>query len=271
MPKKAAKPPEPAGESAPMWIVSFADLVTLMMSFFVVLYAMKQGGAKQQIQTAAAMKAVFDPAYDPPIDSPSEFDQAYRHYRGKPGPPVDNPTGRSNKVSKGSEGNNPEVESIRAGKDIVTGGKITFDAGESKISPQSLETIKEISDRVRGLNNVLMVKGHVSADELALNPDDPNGLGLSYRRAMLVIDELVKLGIDRRVMRPVACGAFEPIKVGAYDTNSLRMNRRVEVFTTDYTASDYFQTPTVAPARDAGADGNANPSLTSGKSAESQP
>src|SRR5271154_5192057 len=185
--QKKAKAPEPAGESAPMWIVSFADLVTLMMSFFVVLYAMKQGGEKHQIEVAAPPKATFDPAYQPDPDSLSQFDQASRRYRGIPGPPVDSLPGESAKVSQGADGANPEVENIRAGKDIVTGGKITFDVGQTKISPDSLNTIREIADRVRGLNNVLMVKGHASADELSLRPDDPQGLSLSYQRATAVI------------------------------------------------------------------------------------
>ncbi len=231
-----------------MWIVSFADLVTLMMSFFVVLYALKQGGEKQQVQTAAAIKSVFDPAYDPPADSPSEFDQAYRRFRGKPGPPTDALPGEAAKVSKGKDGTNPEVETIRAGKDIVTGAKITFELGESKLSADSLAVVQLIAEKVRGLNNVLMIKGNVSADELALRPDDPTGMALSYQRAMVVADALAKLGIDRRVLRPVACGAFEPLNVGVYDAAGLRPNRRVEVFTTDYTASDYFPTATVAPA-----------------------
>jgi chemotaxis protein MotB len=244
--QKKAKAPEPVGESAPMWIVSFADLVTLMMSFFVVLYAMKQGGTKQQIQVAAALKATFDPAYDPPVDSNSEFDQAYRHYRGKPGPQTDPTPGQNAKTAKGAKGANPDVETIRPGKDIVTGGKILFDAGDLKLSPESLDVIQQIADHVKGLNNVLMIKGHVSADEIALHPDDPNGFGLSYQRAVLVADALVKDGIDRRVLRPVACGAFEPVKTGVYDPDSLHQNRRVEVFTTDYTASDYFPTQTVS-------------------------
>ena len=49
--KKKAAAAEPAGESAPMWIVSFADLVTLMMSFFVVLYAMETGAAASSRST----------------------------------------------------------------------------------------------------------------------------------------------------------------------------------------------------------------------------
>jgi chemotaxis protein MotB len=243
--QKKAKAPEPAGESAPMWIVSFADLVTLMMSFFVVLYAMKQGGTKQQIQVAAALKATFDPAYDPPLDSNSAFDQAYRHYRGRQGPQTDANPGQNAKTAKGTQGTNTDVQTIRAGKDIVTGGKITFDVGDIKLSQDSMDVIQQIADHVKGLNNVLMIKGHVSADELALHPDDPNGFGLSYQRAVLVADALAKMGIDRRVLRPVACGAFEPLKTGVYDAEGLRQNRRVEVFTTDYTASDYFPTQTV--------------------------
>ncbi len=246
--QKKAKAPEPAGESAPMWIVSFADLVTLMMSFFVVLYALKQGGEKQQVQTAAAIKSVFDPAYDPPSDSTSAFDQAYLRFRGRPGPPTVPATGETTKLAKGSEGTDPQVETIRAGKDIVTGTKITFGVGESKLSTESLEVIQKIAEKVRGLNNVLMIKGHVSADELALRPDDSTGMALSYQRAMLVSDALAADGIDRRVLRPVACGAFEPVKVGVYDVEGQAANRRVEVFTTDYTASDYFPTNTVSPA-----------------------
>ncbi|MGN6368365.1 MAG: OmpA/MotB family protein [Phycisphaerae bacterium] len=245
--KKKAAAPEPAGESAPMWIVSFADLVTLMMSFFVVLYALKQGGEKQQMDTMAAIKATFDPSYEPPSDANPEFLQAYKRYKGIPGPPVDTLQGASQKTSKGADGANLEVQTIRMGKDNVTGGKIIFDAGQTKLSPEAIDTIHQIADRVRGLNLVLMVKGHVSADELSLRPDDPQGLSLSYQRAMAVIRELTKDEIDQRTMRPVACGAFEPLRTGVYDAASLRENRRVEVFTTEATASDFAPTPTVSP------------------------
>jgi flagellar motor protein MotB len=132
------------------------------------------------------------------------------------------------------------------GKDNVTGGKIIFEAGQTTISPEAADAIRQIADRVRGLNLVLMVKGHVSADELSLRPDDPQGLSLSYQRAMAVIQELTKDDIDQRTMRPVACGTFEPLRTGVYDAASLRENRRVEVFTTEATASEFAPTPTVS-------------------------
>jgi chemotaxis protein MotB len=246
--QKKAKAPEPAGESAPMWIVSFADLVTLLMSFFVVLYAMKQGGPEQQLETAAAIKATFDPSFMPPADSSSDWDQAIRRAHGMPGPPYDNTGGKIAKTAQGPQGSNAEVQTIREGKDIVTGGKILFDLGDAKLAAGSLDTVKQIADHLKGHNNVLLLKGHVSAEEVALHPDDPNGMTLSYRRATAVANELAKLGIDRQALRPVACGAFEPVKVGAYDRAELQDNRRVEVFTTDDTVSDYFPTRTVSPA-----------------------
>ena len=245
--QKKAKAPEPAGESAPMWIVSFADLVTLMMSFFVVLYAMKQGGEKKQMETMAAIKATFDPAYEPPSDANPEFVQAYKRYKGAPGPPVETMQGASQKISKGADGPNLEVQTIRMGKDNVTGGKIIFEAGQTKLSPEAVDTVRQIADRVRGLNLVLMVKGHVSADEISLRPDDQQGLSLSYQRAMAVIHELTKDDIDQRTMRPMACGVFEPLRTGVYDPESLHENRRVEVFTTEATASEFAPTPTVSP------------------------
>ena len=45
--------------------------------------------------------------------------------------------------------------------------------------------------------------------------------------------------------RPLACGPYEPLKTGAYDPASLKLNRRVEIFTTENTASDYTPINTV--------------------------
>jgi chemotaxis protein MotB len=269
--KKRQAAEEPAGESAPMWIVSFADLVTLMMSFFVVLYALKQGGEKRQLETAAAIKATFDPGYTPPIDSTSEFDQALRRYKGLPGPAYLNNGGHAPKPTDGATGLDQSVTAIRPGKQIVTGTRISFEVNSAALDAADEEAIAQIADKVRGLNNVMFVKGHVSADEIALRPDDPEGMSLSYQRANRVIDEFVKWGIDRRVLRPLVCGPYEPLMTGAYDPASLKQNRRVEVYATENTASDFVPIKTVqATAPQVGPDHRAGVALSAagaGKSA----
>src|SRR5882672_1153818 len=104
MAKKQPKPEEPAGESAPMWIVSFADLVTLMMSFFVVLYAMKQGGPEQQLETAVAIKSTF--GWEPDMTSDSDLNLAGRRYQGIDSPPYSEKAGKASKATQGADGSN---------------------------------------------------------------------------------------------------------------------------------------------------------------------
>src|SRR4029079_19333805 len=81
---KKHKPEEPAGESAPMWIVSFADLVTLLMSFFVILSVKPEGTATVQDpafqQVCPAIRAAFKnlPPADPTMDPHREFEDLAR-------------------------------------------------------------------------------------------------------------------------------------------------------------------------------------------------
>src|ERR1035437_342090 len=150
--QKKAKAPEPPGESAPMWIVSFADLVTLMMSFFVVLYALKQGGAQQQLETAAAIKIAF--GWEPDKYSMNDLDSVGRRRLGIQSPPFEEKAGNVNKTMQGPQGSQAEVETIRPGKE-TTGGKLSFDLGQTTLSKEARETLAQIAARLKGLNNVL--------------------------------------------------------------------------------------------------------------------
>lgn len=241
----AIKKKPPHEEHAEGWIVSFADLMTLMMSFFVVLFALKESGSPaKSMEITAAIKAQF--GYEPPVDSTDPLDLAVMRLKGM-GSNLDKHAGRAEDPPKGVDGQSPEVTTIRVGKEITSGTYITFEAGASEPDAASLKTIRKIADMLKGYNNVLLVKGHVSSDEVAMRPDDPNGMGLSYKRATVVGEYLKQFGIDGRVIRPVACGPFEPLKVQVYDQNNLRQNRRVEVYSTESTVSDYFPSTTVKP------------------------
>jgi chemotaxis protein MotB len=246
MAKKKAAAPEPAGESAPMWIVSFADLVTLMMSFFVVLYALKQGGPEQQLERTAAIMAQF--GNDPPVDANDDLSMAIKRYRGIPVPTRDKSMGHADSAADGPEGPDPKVTNIRDGRQITSGGSILFDSGSTVVTSDAKIVIAKLAELVRGKTNILMIKGHVSADEIALRPSDPQGWTLSYMRATIVADELTKLGIDRRLLRPVPCGANEPLKAQVYDAETLKQNRRVVIYSTESTLSDYFPSSYVPAA-----------------------
>ena len=66
----AAKPEEKP-DGAPEWMVSFADMITIMMSFFVIMFAIASGeaakGAKAAGNTAAieSLNNRFGPKFQP--------------------------------------------------------------------------------------------------------------------------------------------------------------------------------------------------------------
>ena len=70
---KAKKAEEEGGESAPLWIISFADMISLLMAFFVMLSSFTSYDKSEEKKLRAAIKATlayaggwkkFEPLWD---------------------------------------------------------------------------------------------------------------------------------------------------------------------------------------------------------------
>lgn len=77
----------PEFENHERWLVSFADMVTLLFAVFVVLFALKEGGEPQVQRAAGSMQESFNtPLDDIPLDrmrGPSEHGFGiFEHFRG---------------------------------------------------------------------------------------------------------------------------------------------------------------------------------------------
>jgi outer membrane protein OmpA-like peptidoglycan-associated protein len=57
--KKHAAPPEEKGETAPLWIISFADMISLLMAFFVMLLTMSTSSRSGKLCEEGAGVGVF--------------------------------------------------------------------------------------------------------------------------------------------------------------------------------------------------------------------
>ena len=63
--------PEEKPDGAPEWMVSFADMITIMMSFFVIMFAIASGEAakgkrnRQQQATIESLQNRFGPNINP--------------------------------------------------------------------------------------------------------------------------------------------------------------------------------------------------------------
>ena len=239
----AHKPPPPPeeekGESAPLWIISFADLVTLMLSFFVILAAgnnSKPEMKEDMTELAAAIRTAFK--YLPPVNSNDPVDMqillnAVKQQHGKGG---GGGRGEANKRIEGATGLDDRVTTIRTGTQSTMGGIIPFDENSAEIRPEAAPTLMQILGAMRGHTNVFVVKGHTSRDEeyrLRGSTRD-----LAYERANAVVARLVSLGVAKETLRAQSCRDYEPRVERAYSEAAHAVNRRVEVIATEELVSD---------------------------------
>jgi chemotaxis protein MotB len=225
-------------EECPEWIFTFADLVMLMMGFFVILWVLKPAVAdpsKQQqilpMDVLIAIREAFQHLPDPNSTDPVDVEMIKRKLEQMK---VNGPGagGKSPVEPTAPEGSDREVEMIRPSKQVGTGAKVLFAPSEARLSAESMRSLEQIAQLVRGHRNIFMVKGHTSSDDFPDGTDDSLKMDLSLRRAKAAADYLVSQGVDRETIRVQGCSTYEPVIQRAYTGDAKNQNRRVEVEST---------------------------------------
>ena len=239
---------EEQGESAPLWIISFADLVTLMLSFFVILAAGNPANKNTAMDPefadiVAAVKQAFK--YLPPATSTDPVDMRIlsRILKSQKGKGPGGGKGAARQPLEGVIGSNDQVTTIRTGRQITIGGVIPFARDSSELQPEARPIVAQIAGLIRGHNHVFIIKGHSSSDEEYRLQG--TGRDLAYERANAVAAALAEAGVPRESVRTQSCRDWEPLKDNAYTETSQAANRRVEVVATEALGSEYRGQPAV--------------------------
>ena len=227
----------------------------LMMGFFVILWVLKPNvdpkkedskSASQQeeqwLDTVSEIRGAF--GWEPNPASKDQVDQRAIQKRERQGEGKGG--GKVERKPHGAEGLQPEVESIRRGKQAIIGTRIQFDAGKNTLDGPAKNSLGQMVKLIQGHEQLFIVKGHASLD------DFPDGGGLkteakalaefrmtlSMKRAQLVADYLSGAGVEPRVLRVQGCSTFEPVSKRAYTEEKNAHNRRVEVESSDNTLTE---------------------------------
>ncbi len=233
-------------EECPEWIFTFADLVMLMMGFFVILWVLKpaanpkstvgpdaagaaSAAAQDQhwIDTVASIRYAFGDNPNPATNDPIQ--QRVLALKQQATPAGSQDLGRSKIKTQGAVGTDQDVKAIRSAPLSVVGGRVAFDAGGAALSDGTLKDLDQVAEQVRGHRNIVLVKGHTSLDDLGEGATADQKLDLSLRRAQAVAARLTADGVSPDVLRVVGCSTFEPVVSGRYTPGAQADNRRVEV------------------------------------------
>ena len=152
MAKSACKCKKPAEcEECPEWIFTFADLVMLMMGFFVILWVLKPSPTKTPPDPARrppsprptrsgwtrSEKIREGFGYVPNPESQDPVDMRAVAKRGGQESPDKGPgkAGATREPPQGADGTDALVMNVRPGTHVSVGGKLLFDPGDAKLTP----------------------------------------------------------------------------------------------------------------------------------------
>ncbi len=253
-------------EECPEWIFTFADLVMLMMGFFVILWVLKPNPTPPSsvgpnatgkasaaaaddhwVDTVAAIRSAFD--YTPAAGSTDPIDQKVRSMRQQATPAGSQDQGRSKIKTQGAVGTDQDVKAIRAAPLSVTGGRVPFARGGAALSADQVADLDQVAEQVKGHRYIVLVKGHTALDDFGDDATAPQKLELSLKRAAAVADRLTADGVSPDVLRVVGCSTFEPVVAGRYTPGVQADNRRVEVQVTPMLVTESAAPAAVTPDR----------------------
>ncbi len=245
MGKKCKCPP--AG--APEWMVTYGDMVTLLLCFFVLIVSFSEIKKKEEFQSVVEeIQKSFGmrggggklPTEDDPALSLIERLEAIRMRQERT-------PNKSNVKDPGQTGREPRVTTIREGKRYAVGGNILFEPGSAELSDRNKQSLIDLVSRVKlkDSTNKIELVGHAAAMELARDNGTSGDLRmLSYQRAVAVENFLTgnEIPLASRLVgaRFLLAGAAdrEPINPRGINSDEARSNRRVEIIVTEHIVED---------------------------------
>lgn len=211
---------QPGGEqsgaaAAPAWAITFADLMTLLMTFFVLLYSFSSLEAEKFREVAGEIRMAFGSGA--PIPEGPGVQTA-------PSPESDAEMLvqlRKILAVAGAEG-----ERVERGVALRLPGETLFDPGKAELRAEAAPLLEHIAEVAEQRGGSLEVEGHTDDVPIA-TAAFPSNWELSSARAASVVRRLVTLGIAPERLRAVGLADTQPVAANDSPENRAR-NRRVE-------------------------------------------
>jgi chemotaxis protein MotB len=230
------------------WLLTYADLITLLLATFVILFAMAQSSAAEKMEIMAQFRHVFGPIEGSPNLLPSQGANNGDHYKIIPGQPEEGgPGGPKKPTAPAAKGKSIEAElrsklqyqlgvnhvSIRKeARGLVISlltDKVLFDLGDTRLKPEMKGVLSDIAEVLKHHpDKQIAVEGHT--DDLAIQSTRvPSNWELSALRATSVVEYFVtNKGMDPSRFSAAGYAEYQPLVPNISEANR-RINRRVDI------------------------------------------
>jgi chemotaxis protein MotB len=237
---------EGANDAAGMgrWLLTYADMITLLLGFFIILYSMATINPKKYSDLAQVLETIFAGGR-PEIFSANSI-SAGQGIMDNPGlfPLGKSKAGKREDLFRQTVSVlQPELKarSVRVvlnetGVSIILASDLYFAPGSAKILDENLPSLRKISAMLQNISNNIRIAGYTDERGIAEEPVKKydgelvfrSNWELSAQRAINVLKYLNSFGVDEKRLSAESFGSTRPIEDN--DTPEKRAyNRRVEI------------------------------------------
>jgi len=221
------------------WLVSYADFVTLLFAFFVMMYAITRSNEAELTELTRTLTATFelrpralDPLQqgDPLLSAAPELISLDERAQRVDDAPGNHDVRAAEPVQERFDGVlGPEAPTVAANADwleISLSTELLFEAGSASLSSEAAGMLAEVADYLNSTSGPVTIEGFT--DIVPSRGRFGSNWELSAARAASVARALTERGVDRRRLAAVGYGDNHPLATNATAEGRAR-NRRVNV------------------------------------------
>ena len=234
MGKKREKKKEEKSGGAPEWMVTYSDMVTLLLTFFVMLLAMASfespGRVDKVIESLRRAFGVggYSPSPEKVQRNPAANTSETKSTKDQVKPIV---TELREILSKKISDDLVKMTKTRTEVRVMLDPRILFAPGATELHPSSYGLIADLANAIKDKEVNLFVEGHTDG-----TGDSTQNWEISAMRAVSVVEALEERGVAGKQMQARGMGEFSPADI--VDGNS-SWNRRVELIVQSDNSNGY--------------------------------
>ncbi len=231
-------------ENHERWLVSYADFITLLFAFFVVMYATSTNNIDKQkeFENSVRVNLKLGAAEKPVSAAPNAGEIIAEYIQGKDGGPESFPQKGSKAevadyvsryLSKQMDATtknelNLEVRHDTVGVHVSLAASSVFPEGEYKMKRASLKVLNQIGELLSQTNRKIIIEGHTDNQPIKSQTVASNW-ELASLRATSVVRYLIKYqNIDPKRLAAISYADQKPIAPNDTPENRAK-NRRIEI------------------------------------------
>jgi len=234
------------------WLISYADFITLLFAFFVVMYSISQVNVSKYKILSQSLEGIFDTRPNSPdvisIGQPSLTVKPHTEQQTEQ-PKVESSIEDSHKIDsenfassesfkdleRGLEAslgdlidqNLAEIKSDTNWINIVLKSALLFPSGSDSLNSESQPLMEEVAKHLNSNRQLILVHGHT--DNIPINTEQfPSNWELSSARGVAVVRKLQNLNVQPNRLSVEGHGEYRPIADNSTEQGR-RENRRVVI------------------------------------------